>query len=63
MPSEHEEIEIVCPKYPDHGKVTKRLLPRSEREHITSAAVADVFEIDCPKCGKFEISELPDNNS
>jgi hypothetical protein len=45
--------QIVCPRNPDHGLVTKRWLPLEERESLTEAA-GDVFEIDCMECGKYE---------
>jgi hypothetical protein len=32
---------------------TKRLLAPDERQMVTEAN-ADVFEIDCPVCGKYE---------
>ena len=52
MPTEPEVI--ACPKYPDHGPVAKRWLPPAEREMITSDKYPDVYEIDCPHCGKYE---------
>ena len=51
---------IVCPKNPDHGTVAKRWLSVNEREYIKSQNNLDVFEIECPQCGKYEFSE---NNS
>jgi hypothetical protein len=48
--------EIKCPRYPDHD-ATKRLLPAEEREQITRFPEEDVYEIDCPFCGKYEYRE------
>ena len=53
-------VTIVCPKNPDHGIVAKRWLSVSEREYINSQNILDVFEIECPRCGKYE---FPENNS
>ena len=58
MPPKSETI--VCPKNPDHGTVAKRWLSVSEREYINSQNIPDVFEIECPQCGKYE---FPENNS
>jgi len=44
---------VTCPRYPDHGDAGKRWLPPDEREMITKWD-GDVFEIDCPTCGKYE---------
>jgi hypothetical protein len=49
--------QIVCPKYPDHSMVIKRWLPPQERELIRPREGAEVYEIDCPVCGKFEYQE------
>jgi hypothetical protein len=57
MADENRELEITCPRNPDHGKVLIRWLQPRERERITSKSIADVFEITCPKCGKYEISD------
>jgi hypothetical protein len=54
MKEQQEPVEITCPRNPDHGPAVRRWLPRSEREKITKAEVADVYEVDCPKCGRFE---------
>jgi hypothetical protein len=57
------EIEkIACPKYPDHGTVTKQWLPPQQREQITKEGVEYVFKIVCPHCGEYEYLEkrLPD---
>jgi hypothetical protein len=51
MPPVTEEIK--CPHDPGHGTVTKRWLPPEERELCTKYA-GDVYEIDCPHCGKVE---------
>ena len=48
---------VKCPKYPDHGLVHKRLLSPEEREIKPRNRCADVFEIDCPWCGKYELVE------
>jgi hypothetical protein len=55
------EIEkINCPKYPDHGTVTKQWLPPEQREQITKEGVEYVFKIDCPHCGQYEyVDERP----
>jgi hypothetical protein len=55
MPRETEQI--ACPKYPDHGVVIKRWLAPEERELIRPREGAEVYEIDCPHCGKFEYQE------
>jgi hypothetical protein len=47
---------IFCPKNPDHGMTTKRWLHHDDREMITRND-EDVFEIDCPICGKYEYRE------
>ena len=52
MPS--EIAQIVCPKNPEHVLAIKRWLPPKEREQIRSNDAGDVFEIDCPICGKQE---------
>lgn len=57
MGLQKRETRVICPRNPDHGEVGKRWLPQSERERITSDSIADVFEIDCPHCGKYEVSE------
>jgi hypothetical protein len=46
---------IACPKNPDHGMTSKRLL-QDDRQMI-SEAEGDVFEIDCPICGKYECQD------
>jgi hypothetical protein len=53
MPLAPEQIK--CPRFREHGMVTKRWLPLEERE--MSKADGDVFEIDCRLCGKFEYQE------
>jgi hypothetical protein len=45
--------QIACPKNPDHGIVSNRWLSPEEREMIRGES-GDVFEIDCPDCGKYE---------
>ncbi len=55
MPTKPEQIK--CPKYPDHGMVTIRSLPREERESITAERSTDVFEVDCPVCGRYELAD------
>jgi hypothetical protein len=47
--------QIACPHYPEHGLATKRWLPPDERQMITKVP-GDVFEIDCPYCGKTEMA-------
>jgi hypothetical protein len=57
MPRKPEEI--CCPRNPDHGKAVKRWL-RGEYQQGGSgdnAPIADVFEIDCQTCGKYEYRE------
>jgi hypothetical protein len=56
MPPEPQRI--TCPRHPDHGIATVRWLPPEEREMIT-AGDGDVFEIDCPFCGKTEFRYGP----
>jgi hypothetical protein len=46
--------EIACPRFPEHGTATKRWLAPSERQMLVEEKTADVFEIDCPRCGKYE---------
>jgi hypothetical protein len=46
-------VEIICPHNPDHGMTVKRWLPPEEREMLIKVP-GDVFEIDCPYCGKTE---------
>jgi hypothetical protein len=53
-----KEVEnITCPKYPDHGTVTKQWLPPDQREQITKEGVEYVFKVDCPHCGQYEYVE------
>jgi hypothetical protein len=63
-----KETPVNCPKNPDHGPSTKRILPRNEWKQITKANEGRVYEIDCPICGKYEmqLSDAmisPDSNS
>ena len=51
--------KIKCPRFPDHGLAAKRLLAPDERQMITETD-RDVFEIDCPVCGKYEYSAIAD---
>ncbi len=48
------EIAVACPRYPDHGVVRIRWLPLAERELITKRDIADVYEVECRLCGKYE---------
>jgi hypothetical protein len=51
--------QVACPRNADHGMAIKRWL-RGEyegRDGSRSARVADIFEIDCHLCGKYEIRE------
>lgn len=52
--------EIECPNNPDHGLTVKRWL-RGEYQRVsgggTSVPVADIFEINCQTCGKYEYRE------
>jgi hypothetical protein len=52
--------EVDCPREPGHGKTVKRWL-RGDYRQVASggsnAQVADVFEIACPTCGKYEHRE------
>lgn len=51
--------QIKCVRNPDHGMAVKRWL-RGEyegRDGSKSARVADIFEINCDSCGKYEIRE------
>ena len=57
MPTKPERIE--CPKYPPHGIVTIRPLPPEKRQCITAERDSDVFEVDCPVCGKYEFADKP----
>lgn len=54
-PSEQTE----CPRNPDHGMAGKRWLrgEYQERDGGKSARIAEIFEIDCRSCGKFEVGE------
>lgn len=52
MPPASEQIK--CPRYPDHGMVTKRWLPPEEREMITKVE-GDVYAVKCPLCGEYEV--------
>jgi hypothetical protein len=51
---------VECPNSSEHGTTVKRWL-RGAYESIAAGGagtqVADVFEIDCPTCGKFECRE------
>ena len=48
-------IELIkCLRNPDHGTATKRRLPPEELE----SEGADVFEINCPHCGRYEYQEF-----
>jgi hypothetical protein len=51
--------QVKCPRFPDHGMIAMRLLAPDERQMIT-AADGDVFEIDCPVCGKYEYAAVAD---
>jgi hypothetical protein len=53
----HEPEQIKCPKYPDHGIVRARFLPPEEREMVK--ATRDVYEADCPHCGRYEFLAEP----
>jgi hypothetical protein len=44
---------FACLKKPEHGFTFVRWLPPEEREMLTKWN-GDVFEIDCPQCGKYE---------
>jgi hypothetical protein len=44
----------TCPRNPEHGMVRKRWLPHEDREYIKAPMFKEVFEIDCPHCGKTE---------
>jgi hypothetical protein len=55
MPPKTEQID--CPRFPDHGPAFKRWLPPEARETITEKPASDVFEIDCPVCGKYEVAD------
>ena len=48
---------IDCPNNPDHGLAFKRWL-RGEYQQVSgvggSMPVADIFEINCNMCGKYE---------
>jgi hypothetical protein len=55
MPPASEQI--ACPRNPDHGMATKRWLPPEERELTRPREGAEVYEIDCPHCGRFEYQE------
>jgi hypothetical protein len=46
--------QVNCPKNPDHGPVLMRWLPPAEREQIARIPEDDVYEVDCPQCGKYE---------
>src|SRR4051812_27488561 len=51
--------QIKCPRNPSHGTAIKRWLrgEYQERGGSRSARIADIFEIDCGCCGKFEVRE------
>jgi hypothetical protein len=57
MPPTPEETK--CPRNPDHGMTAKRWLrgEYQQRDGGSSARVADVYEIDCATCGKYEYRE------
>jgi hypothetical protein len=48
-----QTVEIKCPRFPDHV-ATRRLLATTEREQFRDDVEGDVYEIDCPVCGKYE---------
>lgn len=52
--------QVACPNFPDHGITIKRWL-RGAYARVTAggagAQIADVFEVDCPTCGKYERHE------
>ena len=52
--------EIRCPRNPDHGVTMKRWLRGDYKQGGTGdhALIADVFEINCQTCGKYEYREL-----
>jgi hypothetical protein len=43
---------IKCPKNPEHGIALARFLSPEEREMVK--ATRDVYEVECPRCGKYE---------
>ena len=49
--------QIKCPKYPDHGIAWARWLAPEERE--IGKAEHDVYEVECPYCGKYELPVDP----
>jgi hypothetical protein len=51
-----ETQQIRCLKYPEHGMVSIRKLRPDARETKTRTD-ADVFEVDCPLCGRYEASK------
>lgn len=52
--------KIACPKKPEHGLATKRWLRGEYRQatnEFNGAQIADMYEIACPVCGKYEIRQ------
>jgi hypothetical protein len=51
---------VHCPNFPGHGATIKRWLRGAYAVAVAgggSRQVADVFEVDCPSCGKYERRE------
>jgi hypothetical protein len=53
----HDPYDLFCPRCPEHCRAIQRWLPPSERKFFNSEIRPDVFEIDCPACGKHEYVE------
>jgi hypothetical protein len=53
----HATEQIRCPKYSDHGVTWARWLSPEERE--IGKAEPDVYEVECPLCGKYEMPVDP----
>ena len=59
MKKSRKTEEINCPRNPKHGLTIKRWLRGDYKQGGTGdhALIADVFEIDCQTCGKYEYRE------
>jgi hypothetical protein len=50
-------VQVTCPRNPEHGLALKLLLSPSERQMVRKSDAGNVFEIDCPVCGRYEYHE------